>query len=755
MHFFRAIRRFLEAPGRLYVLAGSFFIAIGWGGYHFYRHPGLVYVGKNFVLWASTFAAFYILAAVYRYGAKRFRKGSFWDETFPLYLAELFFLSSWFFLVFVFTVEWLSLVFFLTIFVIFFWRTQNIFSLHPDGKYWQSYNRAIFLLTGFLFVVQAFLQYAAYHYYILDSNIRYFDIVLFRSIAMSAFWILGYAIANLSQSYLKGPWRHALFILWLSLFAVGLMVWVINLGILYYSGLYFSPVAIEHAGDAGAVIWNSLIYLIISVAAGVFLLFIYLVTNLKKIQKVSGKRISAYYTYATIALGLFLLFFLGSFRNTPEFVMVKSFYKYYFGKQINYTLSPELQNKLLKFGLTYQPEKFYVNTRSEVFSPTSTLFLPDRLLKSKPNILVVELESFSARLSGVYGSKYLGVTPNLEEFANDPNSTIFKNYYNASTPTITGTLSQFCSFLPPTGHNEIQEERKMQNHHLLCLPDVLKNQGGYKYASYVTAVFKEYAHKDGIFNSMGMDNVFGTKELSEYISEPPLSWGYSDHQLFPAVYKFMQTAPQPFFMSLATVDTHPPFDLPKDAVNYGDGSRPVLNMFHTTDDAFGKFWHDFKGSPLYHNTIVIVVADHAIFPGALTKDLFPEEAKTITYYDRNFFVMYVPDTVLPREVSIFSSAIDIAPTILQMLNINIKNSFEGHSIFDNRKDYPNLLGMHELGLYINQLGADGKRVVDYNIPGEIDCKGKSDVSANLTLCDYLNFYEWKRQMLEEGRFWKH
>src|SRR3989344_2084196 len=223
----------------------------------------------------------------------------------------------------------------------------------------------------------------------------------------------------------------------------------------------------------------------------------------------------------------------------------------------------------------------------------------------------------------------------------------------------------------------------------------------------------------------------------------------------------MQEAPQPFLMMLATVDTHPPFTLAKDEVKYKDGKQPVLNSFHTTDDAFGKFWKEFSESPLYKNTIVIAVADHAIFPGALTQDIVAWKGSTDresmrTFYDQNFFTMYIPDNVLPKEVARYASGIDVAPTLLQILNINIPNSFEGHSIFDDREKYPNLLGMHELGLYINQVNGNGKRKVDYNVPSEIECAANytSSSTPDLTLCDYLQFYKWKRQMFEEGRFWK-
>jgi phosphoglycerol transferase MdoB-like AlkP superfamily enzyme len=285
----------------------------------------------------------------------------------------------------------------------------------------------------------------------------------------------------------------------------------------------------------------------------------------------------------------------------------------------------------------------------------------------------------------------------------------------------------------------------------------LRERDGYNYSGYITAVEKDFAHKDTIFESMGTDEVFGTQELAKLIKGEPLSWGYSDHQMFPVLWDKAQTAKQPYLLMLSTVDTHPPFNLAKDVVPYGDGKNDLLNSFHTTDDAFSKFWDEFRQSSLADNTILIAVADHAIFPGALTKDIFPADAGKINFYDENAFLMYVPDNILPKEVDMYSSALDFAPTILQMLNVNTANAFEGYSIFDDRAKYPNILGMHEFGLFIDQADESGKRTTAYAIPTDISCTAgdyNNNTSSPLTLCEYLDYYHWKRQAFEEGRFWE-
>jgi len=190
-------------------------------------------------------------------------------------------------------------------------------------------------------------------------------------------------------------------------------------------------------------------------------------------------------------------------------------------------------------------------------------------------------------------------------------------------------------------------------------------------------------------------------------------------------------------------------------VEYEHGDNEVINSFHTTDNAFGSFWEQFKNSEFYNDTILIVVADHAIFPAAFKNDKFPEEAGKLTFYDENAFLLYIPDNILPKTVETNASGIDFAPTLLQIFGINVPNNFEGHSIFDSREKFPNILGMHEFGLWINQMDG-GKRKVDFIVPQDLKCENSAigqDANFPLTMCEYENYYKWKRSMFEEGRFW--
>jgi phosphoglycerol transferase MdoB-like AlkP superfamily enzyme len=752
------LNRFKTWLPTIYGLAGAFVIAAGWNWYHTAYRPHSRFVVISLLTWVGVYVGYRIFKWAYHFLTLKFNRHIFWQKEFSKFLDSLFFIFSLFFLIFFSRSQLLSVGMALFLLAILFHQTQKYLSGHPNAHQWKLVNKNIFTLVFFLFSLFSTFQYIAYRFANFDSFLKFYNIVIFRSFAMTMFWILGFVLATLFYWQIKSHFRYVFISIWGLLFLFIVFGWAINIGIMYFSGLYISPMMLGLVDGSSGVVLNWLTALVIACSLLTFTLFGLIFRQIIHGYRRSSFRQWVYYSLALIPVALFALFGLSSFQNTPEYIIAKSFYQFWRGENKTVDLNPIVQEKLERFGFHYNLDKFNLAHKETVFNSTTAKgVLPAKFAQTKPNIIIIFLESFSARLTSVYNpTGFPGLTPGLEQMAADAHTTVFKNYYNGSTPTMNGILSQLCSFLPPTGYTEVEDNKNLQRLRLLCLPDILKNNG-YKSATYITAVNKQFENKNAIFSSMNTDGVYGQEELAKTISGKPLSWGYSDHQLFPAMWQMVKEKKQePFLMMLSTIDSHPPFDLAKDMVPYGDGKNNVLNSFHTADDAFAKFWREFKQSKYYDNTIVVAVADHATFPGADIKKLFPQDANNLSFYDQNMFMVYTPGGNLPREVNTYSSSIDVAPTLLQILNINVPNSFEGHSIFDDRNKYPNLLGMHEFGLYINQTST-GKRDVRYEIPTDISCN-ESDYSVTsseqFTLCEYLDFYKWKRQMFEQGRFWE-
>lgn len=739
----------------VYGLAGAFFITAGWNFYHLKYRPHWRFVLISIITWIVIYLGFVAGKCLFLYFVKKTKRHHFWHTEFARSIDKLFFTASLLFLVFFSRYEVLSLIYSAAVLALLFFVVNRQLSRHPRAADWKIINKGVFAIVFFLFVLNSALQYFGFKFYILDAQSKIYNVIVFRSWSMTMLWLMGFALGALVYLGSKKWWRYLGLLIWVMAQMLVLFVWVVNAGVLYFAGLYFSPVVLQHAGESGGVIWNWLTYILIAAYLVSFIFLLLIVKYVLHAQSSASQRYWRFYHYSIILTGFLIIGASGSIRSAPEFVIAKSFYNYFFAKEVKINLAPYVFSKLERFGLKYDTNKFYVAAKDKVYAKSEQL-LPEKFKDKKPNIILIYLESFSSRFVDIYNNdRFKNLTPGLDDFASNKNTTVFWNLYNASTPSITGIMSQLCSFLPPTGHEELEKEKKIKKVYLQCLPKILKNNG-YNYTGYITAVQKNFANKDTLFASMGTDEVFGTAELAKIIPGEPLAWGYSDHQMFPVMMDMLEKKTEPFLMMLATVDTHLPFNIVKDVIQFRNSKSNALNAFHTTDDAFRLFWERFKTSKLYDNTIVITIADHAVFPAGVTKDIFPEDAGKVNFYDENALMMYIPDSILPKKIDRYMSGIDFAPSVLNLLGINVSNSFEGHSVFADREKYPNLLGMHEFGLYINQIDEQGKRTISYNIPNQIKCEAgdyNPATSSPLTLCEYLDFYKWKRQIFEEGRFW--
>ena len=750
--FLLYLRRLVFGP-----IAASFIIACGWVWYHYPHHPRNKLIITTLIFTVAVLVLNRIFKSIYKWLIIKFQRHPFWRTDFYYFLDELFFLCSLFFLVFFSRSELLSLGIFTVVALLVYLRLDDFLGRHPVSD-WRSAGRAIFILVFIIFYIDAFFQYFAYSNYILDSNIKFYNIVLFRSVAMSALWMVGFALASMLYIALSGKVRHAFLILWVTMYLFALFIGVVNVGVLYNSSLYLSPDIVAHAGGGGLRVYATTGAVLITAFLVMATIFIFVIRRFFKKHSTVDRRVWFFYDFGVIMLALVALFTVASLRSTPEAKILAAFIDTWRGAEPTATLNPVVQEKLKNFGITPDLNKFYINQHDNIYS-TTTKLLPDKFIERKPNIVIVFLESFSSRLTGVYDDRFKDLTPGLSDMAATTGTTVFKKVYNASTPTITGLIAELCSLLPPTGHEEIQNEKHLQKTHLYCLPEAL-SENGYKSNLYITAVDKDFASKDTILESMGVQESYGVNELAKRISGAPLAWGYSDHQMFPVLYDEMKIRrlenKEPFLLMLSTVDTHPPFNMEKDEIKYGDGSNALLNSFHTTDDAFAKFWSQFKNSEFATSTIVVAIADHAVFPTAYDKKTFPDIAGKMTFYDQIFFMTYIPDSILPQVVTTSASSLDLAPTLMQILGMNGANTFEGHSIFDDRAKYPDLLGMHEFGLWIYQQFSSTSDQMDYSLPTDLDCVNEPigvSSTAPLTLCEYKNYYEWKRLMLEQGRLW--
>jgi hypothetical protein len=393
--------------------------------------------------------------------------------------------------------------------------------------------------------------------------------------------------------------------------------------------------------------------------------------------------------------------------------------------------------------------KFGIEVRPDAFVP----FMKDHLYKTplpyprrpaatlRPNVVAFFLESLSADLLGPYNPAHAAMTPNFVDFANA--GTRIDDYVNHTTPTVTSLRGQLCSTYPRLAWTPwFEAKSKPKTARILCLSHVLR-ESAYEsvYLSHAAAndTYLESQFIDFGFN----DSYFRDRVLTELVpGEAPQRDGQpGDDQMLRATVRFLKARPPtaaPLFLAVSTIETHTGFDSP---TKWGDGKNRVLNTFHHLDLAFGRFWSWFKQSRYAKDTIVIVTGDHTLYPQDLLRQVSSSRSLN-NKFDHMALLVYDPVHTLPPAVTVRTTSIDFAPTVLQLLEIPRPraNAFLGLSMFGDRAGLGGGLGL----VYNNSLfywdGGDPK-IVD-------------DKSCDPDACGALAVLKYNQRLEAENRLWR-
>ncbi|MGK2945860.1 MAG: LTA synthase family protein, partial [Desulfuromonadales bacterium] len=91
-----------------------------------------------------------------------------------------------------------------------------------------------------------------------------------------------------------------------------------------------------------------------------------------------------------------------------------------------------------------------------------------------------------------------------------------------------------------------------------------------------------------------------------------------------------------------------------------------------TDHAIGEFLANAEQQPWFNDTLFVIVADHQA--GSSGKRALPIERYHIPLW------IYAPQHITPGQIDHVSSQIDLAPTLLSLLNMSYRSIFFGKDI---------------------------------------------------------------------------
>ncbi len=285
----------------------------------------------------------------------------------------------------------------------------------------------------------------------------------------------------------------------------------------------------------------------------------------------------------------------------------------------------------------------------------------------KCNLILISVESFSADYMKHFGNQE-NLSPELDSLI--PHSLFFENCYASGTRTVRG-LEALSLAIPPTPGQSIV--RRPNNENMFTLGNVLGDKGyDVKYIYGGNSFFDNM----GYFFSNNGYQVLDRSKIPDNRVHHETAWGAADEDAFDiALDECDQTYSKGklFFNHIMTVSNHRPFTYPDGRIDIPSAAQRREGAVKYTDYAIGKFLKDASHKPWFNNTIFVIVADHCAKSAGKT-DL------PINRYHIPCFV-YAPQLVNPKIENRLFSQIDLAPTILGMMNLSYESRFMGFDLF--------------------------------------------------------------------------
>lgn len=249
----------------------------------------------------------------------------------------------------------------------------------------------------------------------------------------------------------------------------------------------------------------------------------------------------------------------------------------------------------------YFPEKESEALVKSLYN-TGPLKIPSILSVEKPNIIIIILESYTAKWVGCLGG-VPGVTPNLDKIAAD--GLLFTNIYAAGDRSEKGQVAVLSGYPNQAINSIIKTPDKTRQ--LPSINQQLK-KAGYT-SSYTYGGELEFANIKSYLVHIGIDRL--VDKYSFPVAQRTTSWGVHDQYVFDRFGEDLKKEKQPFFAALFTLSSHEPYDVPMKPHFPGkDETTLFKNSIYYTDSIIGGFIAKSKMEPWWQNTLVVFVADH-------------------------------------------------------------------------------------------------------------------------------------------------
>lgn len=308
------------------------------------------------------------------------------------------------------------------------------------------------------------------------------------------------------------------------------------------------------------------------------------------------------------------------------------------------------------------PEATYVSDDPQDLTRAIRRVGPEKRL----NVVLISVESLSGDYLGTFGNPD-HITPYLDSLVGQ--SLFFGNLYANGTRTVRG-LEALSLSVPPTPGDSLLKEHGNEN--LFSLATVF-NDRGYQ-SDFVYGGYGEFDNMNYFFSHNGYRAVDRRDIPKTAAIHSENVWGVADEDLYTLALGQMDrihAEGKPFFLHVMTTSNHRPYTFPEGRVKQANGTR--LGAVAYTDWSIGDFIRRAREKSYFDDTVFVITADHCASSAGKT-------SVPVNRYHVPLWI-YAPKHIPPQRVDRLMGQVDIAPTLLGLLNFSYRSRFFGYDLF--------------------------------------------------------------------------
>ena len=290
----------------------------------------------------------------------------------------------------------------------------------------------------------------------------------------------------------------------------------------------------------------------------------------------------------------------------------------------------------------------------------------------KLNVVLISVESLSGEFMKHFGNTQ-NITPYLDSLADK--SFFFTNLYASGTRTVRGLEALTLGVPPVPGQSII---KRPDNKNLFTIGSVFQRKG--YTTQYIYGGYSYFDNMQSFFSGNGYEVIDRSAIKPENIHYQNI-WGVADEDEFTLALNTLDknfVKRKPFFTHIMTVSNHRPFTYPDGRIDIKSSAQSREGAVKYTDYCINKFLKESSAKPWFDSTVFIIVADHCA--GSAGSVELPVTGYHIP------LIIYSPANIKITVFDKITAQIDIAPTLLGLLNFSYRSKFFGQDVLNTSDD---------------------------------------------------------------------